>query len=346
MTFVDGMPQLAAALQILEDLSEVVEMKINFPFEHLLLDCMVYSNLVADLNQQDSRADQVESLLVLYLSLPFPEVRERFLRRLYQRLRVVQAFQSTQTSHQTNNSFQLAKFVYRRKVVNQLVNGMLINQEVANEETKLQMTVGQLLIKSLIIAYNEGGVVSLKQNSLNQFLLTFQALLPQYPELIGLIDLIEENAQRNCRFLRILRDLFSQKGDKREFATSVLASSLSKDFQADGKDLVSTVVNLSQPSGDMSQDLDLVNLNYDFTTFDVVNVTSILQNATSDFAIRKSSIEQLTLLLFDCEQKRGKTLFTNTGVTDVFSFALSEVLAAYKTAKTYLGEHVEELPQD
>ena len=74
---------LAAALQILEDLSEVVEMKINFPFEHLLLDCMVYSNLVADLNQQDSRVDQVESLLVLYLSLPFPEVRERFLRRLY-----------------------------------------------------------------------------------------------------------------------------------------------------------------------------------------------------------------------------------------------------------------------
>ena len=70
-------------------------MKINFPFEHLLLDCMVYSNLVADLNQQDSRAEQVESLLVLYLSLPYPEVRERFLRRLYQRLRVTQAFQST-----------------------------------------------------------------------------------------------------------------------------------------------------------------------------------------------------------------------------------------------------------
>ena len=56
----------------------------------------------------------------------------------------------------------------------------------------------------------------------------------------------------------------------------MLASSLSKDFQADGKDLVSTVVNLSQPSGDIGQDLDLVNLNYDFSTFDVVNVTSIL----------------------------------------------------------------------
>ena len=30
----------------------------------------------------------------------------------------------------------------------------------------------------------------------------------------------------------------------------------------------------------------------------------------------------------------------------MFSFVLSEVLAAYKTAKTYLGEHVEELPPE
>ena len=57
MTFVDSMPQLAASVQILEDLTEVVEMKINFPFEHLLLDCMVYANLVAEHNPYDSRAD-------------------------------------------------------------------------------------------------------------------------------------------------------------------------------------------------------------------------------------------------------------------------------------------------
>ena len=52
---------------------------------------------------------------------------------------------------------------------------------------------------------------------------------------------------------------------------------------------------------DVSQDLDLVNLNYDFTNFDIVNITSILQNATSDHAIKKSSLEQLIMLLFDCE---------------------------------------------
>ena len=32
--------------------------------------------------------------------------------------------------------------MYRKKIVNQLVNGMLINQEIANEESKLQMTIG------------------------------------------------------------------------------------------------------------------------------------------------------------------------------------------------------------
>ena len=42
---------------------------------------------------------------------------------------------------------------------------------------------------------------------------------------------------------------------------------------------------------DVSQDLALVNLNYDFTNFDITNITSILQNATSDYSIRKSSLE-------------------------------------------------------
>ena len=73
---------------------------------------------------------------------------------------------------------------------------------------------------------------------------------------------------------------------------------------------------------DISQDLDLVNLNYDFTNFDIINITSILQNVRTEFSIRESSLEQLILLLFDCDQKRGKVLFTNQGVQDVFSFLL------------------------
>lgn len=44
---------------------------------------------------------------------------------------------------------------------------MLINVEIANEESKLQMSLGQLLIKCMIIAYNEGGNTQIKQNGLN-----------------------------------------------------------------------------------------------------------------------------------------------------------------------------------
>lgn len=52
------------------------------------------------------------------------------------------------------------------------------------------------------------------------------------------------------------------------------------------------------------------------------------------------------MLLFDCEQKRGKTLFTNRGVVDVFNFVLEEVLTSYNTVKCYVGETVGELPAE
>ena len=68
------------------------------------------------------------------------------------------------------------------------------------------MPTGQVIIRILIQAYEEGGATSVRQNGLNQFLLTFQSLLPTYPSLIGLIDLIEGSIDRNCRFLRLLRD--------------------------------------------------------------------------------------------------------------------------------------------
>jgi hypothetical protein len=90
---------------------------------------------------------------------------------------------------------------------------MLINQEVANDESvALQISIGHLLVKIMILAYNASGV---KQPSLNSSLLTFQVLLPQYSELIGLLDLVEEAAPRNCRYLRVLRDLFSSDQTKR-----------------------------------------------------------------------------------------------------------------------------------
>jgi hypothetical protein len=39
---------------------------------------------------------------------------------------------------------------------------MLINATIASEETKIQLSVGQVVVKILIIAFNEAGVVSQK----------------------------------------------------------------------------------------------------------------------------------------------------------------------------------------
>ena len=56
-----------------------------------------------------------------------------------------------------NNITLLSKFIYRKNIMQQLINGMLINAEVSSEETRLQINVGTVIIKVLIIAYNEGG---------------------------------------------------------------------------------------------------------------------------------------------------------------------------------------------
>jgi len=50
---------------------------------------------------------------------------------------------------------------------------MLINNDIASEVTKLQFDLGTVLIKVLIIAYNEAGLQAHKNSNLNSFLLTF-----------------------------------------------------------------------------------------------------------------------------------------------------------------------------
>lgn len=109
--------------------------------------------------------------------------------------------------------------------------------------------------------------------------------------------------------------------------------------------MLASVVNLEQPSEGISADLDLVNISYDFSGFDVSNICNILQNSKSDYDIKRKSLEQLTLLLFDCQNKRGKALFGADQylITDVFTFVLDELLTAFKTTKTYLGENTSEL---
>lgn len=67
-------------------------MKVEFPFEHLLLDCAVYSSLLQEQGSDTKTIEIVEKLFITYMSTPVSEIRERILRRLFQRIRLVQAF--------------------------------------------------------------------------------------------------------------------------------------------------------------------------------------------------------------------------------------------------------------
>lgn len=58
-------------------------MRVEFPFEHLIVDCIIYSMLLQDQQPQNKVVEASEKLFVCYLSMPLPEVRERILRRMY-----------------------------------------------------------------------------------------------------------------------------------------------------------------------------------------------------------------------------------------------------------------------
>jgi hypothetical protein len=80
---------LDESILALNDLSGCLELKLGFPFEEVILDVVLYSGLAletegADVNQ---RIQEVEKLVKMYLAYPIPEVRERILRRFYQKMR-------------------------------------------------------------------------------------------------------------------------------------------------------------------------------------------------------------------------------------------------------------------
>jgi len=66
-------------------------MKMDFPFEHLIIDCIYYAGLTEESNQEGgsaSRIQDLEKLLQTYMAIPIAEIRERILRRIYQKLRL------------------------------------------------------------------------------------------------------------------------------------------------------------------------------------------------------------------------------------------------------------------
>ena len=207
------------------------------------------------------------------------------------------------------------------------------------------MSVGTIIVKILIIAYNEGGLSAKSQ--LNSHLLTFHSMIKRFPDCIGLLDLIEENAQsKSLRFHRLLRDLFNVDQGKREFATSVLRNNMCKDSQEVGiKDLVGENFDVKRgcPAQETSLELEAINQNYDSSSLDIMNIQAILMSTGSDYMIKKACLEQLTLVLFDLKSKRGKLLFKNTvsaGTKDLFGYLVHEVTAACNTCLGYLRGQV------
>lgn len=88
----------------------------NFSGIDLLLDCMVYG-VLAEQAQLDGKVEQIQYLSFTYLLIHLPEVRERLLRKMYQRIRVAHALQ-VNSKKEVNNNVLLSKFIYRKVVLN------------------------------------------------------------------------------------------------------------------------------------------------------------------------------------------------------------------------------------
>jgi len=89
------------------------------------------------------------------------------------------------------------------------------------------MTLGSLVTKSLILGYSEGGFIT--KANLHPHMLTLHLLMVDFPDLIGLIDMVEEEGGRHFRYQRLVRDLFSSNNTKREFASEILGANWCKD---------------------------------------------------------------------------------------------------------------------
>ena len=84
-------------------------------------------------NEATERLVEVEKLVKMYLAYPLPEIRERILRRFYNKLRI-----PSHVGNAAENSIFSAKFILRKGMLNQLINGLLINRDLAEtEESKL-----------------------------------------------------------------------------------------------------------------------------------------------------------------------------------------------------------------
>lgn len=143
---------LDRAIGMLGDLLGCLELKMSLDFEETVLEVVQYAGMLAESQpHEENRLAKIEGLFKVFMAYPMPEVRERILRRLFLKLRAPQV-----KGKAYEKSLFAARFVLRKGVLNQLINGLLINRDIAEtEESKLQMSLGTLIVKAVILAFNE-----------------------------------------------------------------------------------------------------------------------------------------------------------------------------------------------
>ena len=57
-------------------------MRMDFPYEHLIVDCVIFG-MLAEESSMDPRLEQLETLFKNYLTFPMAEVRERIVRKIF-----------------------------------------------------------------------------------------------------------------------------------------------------------------------------------------------------------------------------------------------------------------------
>ena len=86
--FVKSKQEYVEALRLLEDLSSCLELKLEFPLENAIVDCIQYGGLIDEVEGAGvSKLNDVEKIVKMYLAYPLQEIRERILRKIYQKLR-------------------------------------------------------------------------------------------------------------------------------------------------------------------------------------------------------------------------------------------------------------------
>jgi hypothetical protein len=228
----------------------------------------------------------------------------------------------------------LTKFLTRKPIVSVIWKELLLSSLPIEEEVSEESGVSEYVIKyiSTLVSYAELN----ERRNLAILMHSYQISSRIYTrECKYIIESIDDCCKSSrIKKMRILRDLFSSNEKHRKLSTHVLKKSWDK-YE------VEDVLNESFDIETCSQDA-LIELNVfskgvkGYSSFDFDGIYSIF-NSKSEVSIKKSALEQLSLLINDRSDNStvsGRRLFREKAKNkDVFSIALKEILSLHKQSE-------------